>query len=131
MSKSKGNVINPIELIEEFGVEQVKYFFGSQIKLGKDGIFDKEILKNSINSDLANNFGNLLSRTVAMTLQNFDKPVTLKGSLEKVDKEIFELIETTLNDYKENFDKFNITEAFEVVFNLSRKLNGYIDVTEP
>ncbi len=131
MSKSKGNVINPIELIEEFGVEQVKYFFGSQIKLGKDGIFDKEILKNSINSDLANNFGNLLSRTVAMTLQNFDKPVTLKGSLEKVDKEIFELIETTLKDYKENFDKFDITEAFEVVFSLSRKLNGYIDVTEP
>jgi len=132
MSKSKGNVVDPIELIDEFGAEQVKYFFASKIKMGQDGVFDKEILKNAINSELSNNFGNLLSRTIAMTKQNFEGAVQYKEEkLQDVDKNIFELIKIKTDEFISNFDEFNIDEAFNSVMNLSKKLNGYIDETKP
>ncbi|WKX02560.1 methionine--tRNA ligase [Candidatus Mycoplasma mahonii] len=131
MSKSKGNVVDPIKLIDKFGSEQVKYFFSAKLKLGNDGIFDEEILKNAINSDLSNNYGNLLSRTIAMMHQNFDAPVKYRDSLTKVDEKIFSLISETLIIFKDKFNEFNPTDAFDSVMNLSRELNGYIDITKP
>lgn len=132
MSKSKGNVVDPNELIDEFGAEQVKYFFASKIKMGEDGVFDKEILKNAINSELVNNYGNLLSRTIAMIKQNFEGSVKYKkDNLQKLDKEILDLIKTTKTDYVNYFDNFKIDKAFSEVMKLSKQLNGYIDLTKP
>ena len=131
MSKSKGNVVDPIGLIEKYGAEQVKYFFASQINFGSDGVFDELAFKNAINADLANNFGNLHSRTIAMFAQNFDKPVTYTNRLTDVDKEIFKDIETHSNEYVALFDDFKINKALEEVMKLGKKLNGYIDITMP
>ncbi len=131
MSKSKGNVIDPIELIDEFGAETLKYFFAAQISMGQDGVFDKEMLKNTYNSALANNYGNLLSRTIAMTLQSFDKPIKYTETNNELDKEIIKEIIESKKQYVKYFDNFEINKAFEVATKLSKSLNGYIDKTQP
>ncbi|CAM9099744.1 methionine--tRNA ligase [Mycoplasma marinum] len=131
MSKSKGNVIDPLELIEEYGAETLKYFLVSQISMGQDGVFDREILKNSYNANLANNFGNLLSRTVAMTLQSFDKPIIFKEPELEIDLEILNLIKSSKEEYIKYFDDFNLSKAFEVANKLSKSLNGFVDKTAP
>ncbi|TCG11512.1 methionine--tRNA ligase [Mycoplasma todarodis] len=131
MSKSKGNVIDPLELIEEFGAETLKFFFASQISMGQDGVFDKEMLKNTYNSALANNYGNLLSRTIAMTLQSFDKPIQFTETENEFDKEIIEEILASTEKFTKHFDNFAINKAFEVATKLSKSLNGYIDKTQP
>lgn len=131
MSKSKGNVIDPIDLIEKYGAEVVKYFFASQINMGQDGVFDEEVLKNVYNSELANNYGNLLSRTIAMTLQNFDSPIKHVEPTQEVDKDILKSIETHFNEYKAKFDDFQINKALQEIILLGKELNGYIDITKP
>lgn len=131
MSKSKGNVIDPNELIDEFGAEVLKYFFACHTNIDEDSTFDKEILKNAYNADLANNYGNLVSRTLAMTKQNFDTPLKYKESIIEVDKEIEQDIINALNLYKEKFNNYEINKALQAAINLSKKLNKYIDVTMP
>ena len=131
MSKSKGNVIDPNELIDEFGAEVLKYFFACHTNIHEDSTFDKEILKNAYNADLANNYGNLVSRTLAMTKQNFDTPLKYKKSILEVDKKIEQDIINALNLYKEKFNNYKINKALQAAINLSKKLNKYIDVTMP
>jgi len=131
MSKSKGNVIDPNELIDEFGAEVLKYFFACHTNIHEDSTFDKEILKNAYNADLANNYGNLVSRTLAMTKQNFDTPLKYKESILEVDKKIEQDIINALNLYKEKFNNYKINKALQAAINLSKKLNKYIDVTMP
>lgn len=131
MSKSKGNVVDPIELVNKFGAEVVKYFFASQIHMGQDGVFDEEILKNVYNSELANNYGNLVSRTIAMTLQNFDSPIASTKLTKKIDLDIINSIEVHVEEYKKHFDEFQISKALYEIIQLGKKLNGYIDLTEP
>lgn len=131
MSKSKGNVVNPVELVTKYGTEQVKYFFASQISIGQDGIFDENILKIAINTDLSNTFGNLLSRVVAMTLQNFDAPLKYSPSELPEDIEIEKEILASIDKYKKEFDDYQINKALEVAIDLGRKLNKYVDTTTP
>ncbi len=131
MSKSKGNVINPLDLINEFGAETLKYFLASQINMGQDGIFDKELLKTSFNANLANNYGNLLSRTVAMFLQSFDKPVAFKEPTTKENKDMIAKIKAAKQEYIDKFDNIEVDKALAVATKLSKELNGFIDITKP
>lgn len=131
MSKSKGNVVDPIELIDKYGAEVVKYFFASQINMGQDGVFDEALLKNVYNSELANNYGNLLSRTVAMMLQNFDEPIKHVSPTQDVDRELLWSIKSHSDEYRVLFDNFEINKALETIILLGKKLNGYIDETKP
>ena len=94
--------------------------------------FDKTIFKNVINSELVNNYGNLLSRTIAMIKQNFDGSIKYHESkLKDIDENILNQIENTKNKYIEYFDNFKIDNAFIEVIMLSKKLNVYIDTTKP
>lgn len=132
MSKSKGNVIDPLSLINEYGPEMVKYYFASKFALDQDGTFDNEFVKSAYNNELANIFGNLLSRTIAMSVQNFgENPIKNSTNDLDVDKTMKSEIISHTNEFKHMMDKFLMKNAFESLVSLGRKLNGYIDHTTP
>lgn len=132
MSKSKGNVIDPLQLIDEYGPEVVKYYFASKFSLDQDGTFDEEFIKSAYNNELANIFGNLLSRTIAMSVQNFgEQPIKYSDSEQDIDLRMKNDILAHTSEYKEMFDKFQLKNAFESTISLGRKLNNYIDQTTP
>lgn len=131
MSKSKGNVIDPIDLLNDYEPEIIKYFFASKISIFKDGIFSKELLVNSYNADLVNTIGNLVSRTISMIKQNFSNSIKFKSTSNYEDKTILDSIKVNFEDYKYHFDQFEIDQAFESMLILARDLNKYIDITTP
>ncbi len=131
MSKSKGNVINPIDLIKKYDIEVIKYFLISQISIFNDGIFDENNLVNTYNSDLANTIGNLVSRVVAMIHQSFTVPVKYTNKNEEVDQIIQDNILNTFVEYKTYLTAFQIDKAMNCTLTLAKELNKYIDITTP
>ncbi|UVD81952.1 methionine--tRNA ligase [Mycoplasma iguanae] len=132
MSKSKGNVINPLELLEKFHPEIIKFYLVAVINFSNDGIFDEKQLVEVYNNKLANNYGNLISRTVAMFQQSFSKPVKyFPEKFTVLEKDIFEKITEKSAEYKARFDDFEIDKAIATAMSLSSELNNYIDLSQP
>lgn len=131
MSKSKGNTIDPYQLLENYHPEMIKYFFASQIPLGDDGVFDEERLKSVINADLINNYGNLVSRTLKMKSNSFNRPLQYQETANELDKEIDQAILDSEASFCNHFDNLEFDKAFASAFALSTKLNKYIDETKP
>lgn len=131
MSKSKGNVIDPLDLLKKYDAEIIKYFFCSKISIYKDGIFSEELLLNTYNAELANTIGNLISRTISMIKQNFNRTIKYSKSNDQNDIDVIKSISNNFNKYIEHFNKFEIDLAFESMMSLARDLNKYIDLTTP
>ncbi|BAP39698.1 methionine--tRNA ligase [Metamycoplasma canadense] len=132
MSKSKGNVIDPIPLIEKYGAEEIKYFFSSQVNIDSDFSFSEELLINVLNADLSNNFGNLVNRSIKMINQNFSNGTFFdKKNLEQIDWDILNSLQKSYDEYINLFNEFHADKAFKLAINLSSKLNEYIDLTKP
>ena len=131
MSKSKNNVINPLDLVQEFDPEVIKYYLLAKISINNDGVFSNELLKNTYNSELANTIGNLISRTIAMIKKNFDQPVKFVQTDDKNDLLAIASIVKNTKEFQLHFDEFAIDQAFDKMINLAKSLNKYIDLTTP
>lgn len=131
MSKSKGNVIDPVALIEEFGPDAIRYFLLREITLGSDGNFSREALINRINADLANDLGNLLHRTLNMIGRFNGGVIKAQGDVEELDRELAQLAQNTVNQYEKLMDVMDINAAIKGVWALISRTNKYIDETAP
>ena len=131
MSKSKGNVLYADDLVNEFGVDAVRYYFLHEIPFASDGVFSKDLLIERINGDLANILGNLVQRTISMANKYFDGKVTNKKVYDDIDADFIMNINNLDSKVTEKMDKLQICDAITEIFNLLRLSNKYIDETTP
>ena len=131
MSKSKGNVVDPVLLIDEFGADAIRYFLLREIVLGQDGNFNRDALIQRINSDLANDLGNLLHRSLNM-INKFQKGVLIEGGeYSEIDNSLKNEAVETAKEYHTLMENLQLSDAVKIVWKFISRCNKYIDETAP
>lgn len=131
MSKSKGNVVDPQILVDKYGLDAIRYFLLREVPFGSDGVFSNEALINRINSDLANDLGNLVSRTVAMIDKYFGGSIPADKVSGEFDSELIGLVRETPAKVETLLDKLQFSTALSEIWKAVSRTNKYIDETMP
>jgi methionyl-tRNA synthetase len=131
MSKSVGNVIDPIALVDEFGVDQVRYFLLREVPFGQDGSYSEEGIVSRINSDLANELGNLAQRSLSMVAKNLSAAVPAPGPFEADDLELLALADGLLDRVRAAFDAQTMHLGLEAIWLMLGAANRYFSAAEP
>ena len=131
MSKSVGNVVNPLDLIEEYGVDPVRYYLMREMVLGQDANFTMESFIKRYNSDLANDYGNLLSRVSTLIKKNYDGLIPDKGEQTSSEEEIIKSAEALLNGMSNKIKEMKINDSIEDIMKFVRSINKYMEEQKP
>ncbi|MDO4690268.1 MAG: methionine--tRNA ligase [Fusobacterium sp.] len=131
MSKSKNNVVDPYKEIKKYGVDAFRYYLLREASFGSDGDYSTKSVINRLNSDLSNDLGNLLNRTLGMYKKYFSSVIATNGQDEELDKQIKKLFEEVLKEVEEHMYLFEYSKALESIWKFISRLNKYIDETMP
>ena len=131
MSKSLGNVVNPEEEVKKYGLDAFRYYLMREATFGQDADYSKKAMIQRINSDLANDLGNLLNRTIGMQKKYFNSEVVLDEVEVSFDIEVKELWQSTLTDLDKHINNYQFSEALKDIWKFISRMNKYIDECEP
>ena len=131
MSKSQGNVINPLDIIDTYGVDPLRYFLMRDMILGQDSKFTPDIFISRYNSDLANDLGNLVGRISTLIKKYFNNQIPNNDNLEKGEKDFIKKAKIIHAKVYENISQYNINQSLDLIFSLVRSINKYLEVSQP
>ena len=131
ISKSVGNIINPYEIIDIYGLDQIRFFLFREVPFGNDGDFSKDAIAQRVNADLSNNYGNLIQRISSFIIKNSNSEISKPNNFNQVDINLFKSFDKTLNNFLENMNSFQIDKALKNIFDYLSEVNAYIDNQAP
>jgi methionyl-tRNA synthetase len=131
ISKSLGNVIDPIKLVETYGLDQVRYFLLREVPFGSDGDFSHRAMVNRMNGELANDLGNLAQRSLSMVNKNCEASVPTPGAFTPEDEELLGAAAALLPKFRDCLDRQQFHEGLEAIWQVVRAANGYVDHQAP
>jgi len=130
MSKSLGNVVDPMGMAERYGVDALRYFLLREVTFGQDGSYSHEAIVNRVNSELANSFGNLAQRSLSMVFKNLDGVIPLPGDAEE-DRALIAQVNQACEDLEREFDRFSFSIGLEAWMGAVFACNAYVDAAAP
>ena len=131
MSKSKGNILDPLDIVEKYGVDELRYYLMKEVSHGSDGSISLKNLENCITSDLANNFGNLCQRIFSFIKNNCNSKVDIRKNISEVDKKLISETKELIKDMRNEMENQNLNAYIKSVINISFLTNKYINDEEP
>ena len=131
ISKSLGNVINPYEIIDQYGLDQIRFFLFREVPFGNDGDFSKDAIAQRVNADLSNNYGNLIQRIASFIIKNANSQVAKPEKLEASDDRLLKSFDETFENYLNHMNIFQIDRALKNIFEYLSEVNAYVDNQAP